>query len=471
MFRDLKEYQEIQNLYENQVYLSEEDENELLDIIESFDLTDDEIEYFVENYEEFYQDEEVILLENPFKALKTLKTIKTAGKFGGGIKTGINLQKSARRANIKNMLGRKPFDPVGKKFSGPVNLNKNFAKFSSIKDKLQKNAKGLAIAGGTVGTVALARQLGKGSDVEKEKEKKKIEDKVKDKTITQVKSVTAGGGSSVDAEGKKIPSTAEIRAKSDRVGGGNAGASTDSGGTQGKGGVEKTTETKTKTTDPTDTKGTQTKTQTSTTTTDTKKKKMHSIEKKNRARFGDAKVDALKAKNKDFQAMKKGSMTKDEFIKKYPKSITAQRSKGLRDHTEWDAYDLVLEYLHSSGQVATIEEANYVMTEMDTKTIQEIIKDVTIDERFNINKVRVIPALFKLGAAGVGTKMVASKLGQSSVKPVTPPTVTPPVMPSTTKKEDEIVPGSGIEARKPGESLSDYKKRRTNNLNTQIEKL
>ena len=119
-------YHQYQNLYENQVYLSEEDENELLDIIESFDLTDDEIEYFVENYEEFYQDEEVILLENPLKALKTLKTIRSAGKFGGGIKTGINLQKSAKRANIKNMLGRKPFDPVGKKFSGPVNLNKNF---------------------------------------------------------------------------------------------------------------------------------------------------------------------------------------------------------------------------------------------------------------------------------------------------------------------------------------------------------
>ena len=76
MFRDLKEYQEIQNLYENQVYLSEEEENELLDIIESFDLTDDEIEYFVENYEEFYQDEEVVLLEGPLKALKTLKTIR-----------------------------------------------------------------------------------------------------------------------------------------------------------------------------------------------------------------------------------------------------------------------------------------------------------------------------------------------------------------------------------------------------------
>ena len=400
MFRDLKEYQEIQNLYENQVYLSEEDENELLDIIESFDLTDDEIEYFVENYEEFYQDEEVILLENPLKALKTLKTIRTAGKFGGGIKTGINLQKSARRANIKNMLGRKPFDPVGKKFSGPVNLNKNFAKFTSIKDKLQKNAKGLAIAGGLTGAVAVGRQLSKGGNVEKEK--KKIEDKVKDKTITQVKSVTAGGGGSVDAEGKKIPSTAEIRAKSDRVGGGNAGASTDSGGTQGKGGVEKSTETKTKT----DTK-TSAPTQTK---TETKPKKMHSIEKKNRARFGDAKVDALKAKNKDFQAMKKGSMTKDEFIKKYPKSITAQRSKGLREQTEWDAYDMVLEYLFSTEQVSSLEEANYVMMQLDEENIQEIVGKVA-KVIMKTPLVKLVPAAAGVGAA---TKMIASKMGQQS---------------------------------------------------------
>ena len=382
MFRDLKEYQEIQNLYENQVYLSEEDENELLDIIESFDLTDDEIEYFVENYEEFYQDEEVILLENPLKALKTLKTIRTAGKFGGGIKTGINLQKSARRANIKNMLGRKPFDPVGKKFSGPVNLNKNFAKFSSIKDKLQKNAKGLAIAGGLTGAVAVGRQLSKGSDVKKEKEKKKIEDKVKDKTITQVKPVTAGGGS-VDAEGKKIPSTKEIRAKSDRAtSAGNAGSSTDSGGTAGPQKTETKTDTKPKTTE--------TKTQTSTTTT-APQKKMSSIEKKNRARFGDERVDMLKAKNKDFQSMKKGGMTKDEFIKKYPKSITAQRSKGLREQTEWDAYDMVLEYLFSTEQVSSLEEANYVMMQLDEENIQEIVGAA----------VKGLKAVGRFGAKGV----------------------------------------------------------------------
>ena len=97
--------------------------------------------------------------------------------------------------------------------------------------------------------------------------------------------------------------------------------------------------------------------------------------KKNIDRFGKDRVQMLQDKNKDFQAMKKGQMSKDDFIKKYPKSITAQRAKGLRDQTEWDAYDLVLEYLHSTGQVATIEEANYVMPEMDVKTIQGIVEE------------------------------------------------------------------------------------------------
>ena len=114
-----------------------------------------------------------------------------------------------------------------------------------------------------------------------------------------------------------------------------------------------------------------------------KPKKMHSIEKKNRARFGDKHVDKLKAKNVDFKAMKKGKMSKDDFIKKYPKSITAQKAAGLRDHTEWDAYDMVLEYLYSTEQVDSLEEANYVMMEMDHQTIGEIVNEVTealIDE-------------------------------------------------------------------------------------------
>ncbi len=55
-----------------------------------------------------------------------------------------------------------------------------------------------------------------------------------------------------------------------------------------------------------------------------------SIEQKNRDRFGDAHVEKLKQKQVDFKKMKKKQMTKADFIKKYPKSITAQKAKGLR---------------------------------------------------------------------------------------------------------------------------------------------
>ena len=100
-------------------------------------------------------------------------------------------------------------------------------------------------------------------------------------------------------------------------------------------------------------------------------KKMHPIEKKNRARFGDARVDMLKAKNIDFKAMRKGDMTKDAFIKKYPKSITAQKASGLRD--QYEPYDLVLDYVLSEGHADTVEEAHYVMTQMDEETIKSIL--------------------------------------------------------------------------------------------------
>ena len=169
-------------------------------------------------------------------------------------------------------------------------------------------------------------------------------------------SVRKRGGGAPQKE-KPMPSTAEIRAKNPNV---VPGTRVNEVGAQGGG---KPSEGNFKKDFP-DKKP------------EAKPKKMHSIEKKNRARLGDAKVDALKAKNKDFQAMKKGGMSKDDFIKKYPKSITAQKAKGLRDHTEWDAYDMVLEYLFSTEQVESLEEANYVMMEMDQNTIGEIVKEV-----------------------------------------------------------------------------------------------
>ena len=47
----------------------------------------------------------------------------------------------------------------------------------------------------------------------------------------------------------------------------------------------------------------------------------------------------------------------------------------IPESKQYDAYDIVLEYLLSTEQVATIEEANYVMTEMDSQTIQSVVKE------------------------------------------------------------------------------------------------
>jgi hypothetical protein len=48
------------------------------------------------------------------------------------------------------------------------------------------------------------------------------------------------------------------------------------------------------------------------------------------------------------------------------------RAQVLGQSFEYDAYDLVLEYLFSEGHVETVDEALYVMMEMDPETIQGI---------------------------------------------------------------------------------------------------
>ena len=59
-------------------------------------------------------------------------------------------------------------------------------------------------------------------------------------------------------------------------------------------------------------------------------------------------------------------------------AFKAKRAAGKMNE-DVTPYDIVLEYLLSSEQVATIEEANYVMTEMDAETIQAIVKEGSMD--------------------------------------------------------------------------------------------
>jgi hypothetical protein len=59
-----------------------------------------------------------------------------------------------------------------------------------------------------------------------------------------------------------------------------------------------------------------------------------------------------------------------------PKPITlTPRQQRLNMEMEYDAYDVVLEYLLSQGHVDTVEEAHYVMMVMDTETIGTIVEE------------------------------------------------------------------------------------------------
>ena len=190
-----------------------------------------------------------------------------------------------------------------------------------------------------------------------------------------------------DSTGKVIPSTASIRAAAaakrggtPAIGGGNAGASTDSGGTSQS--TIKSVEQKPEVKKP----------EVSTMTKQGKPRTKAQMMAAKRIAAGktisDVKAEnqaSMKAKaaerNKKFQdAKKSGNLA--QFRKDNPKMSGADRAKAMAKARlakkaameNYTPYDIVLEYLLSSEQAATIEEANYVMTEMDAETIQGIVE-------------------------------------------------------------------------------------------------
>ena len=365
MFKDLKEYQEITQLYHDSVNISEE-QRAINTAIAEAEFTAEEIQYLDENFDELWEGELSTLTEeiitdclseenlNEEQIQEVVKKMapvaaKAGGKaakgIGGMLKKGFSAVKKAIPQGVKDTV--KGAGSVAKSAMSKVG-----GVVKKVAPKLLKAAPMLGVGGlaaaGIAGGINALRKRGK---KEREaKDKAAIDKGIKDAKKTGIKSgQTAQGGMSLKAREQAAYNRGERKARVDLK-------------------------------DPTlnsnlkkkeDPKPVETK-------TETKPKKMHSIEKKNRARFGDEHVDKLKAKNKDFKLMRSKKMSKDDFIKKYPKSITAQKAAGLRDHTEWDAYDMVLEYLYSTEQVSSLEEANYVMMEMEQQTIGEIVKEVTV---------------------------------------------------------------------------------------------
>ena len=340
MFRDLKEYQEIQKIYEENVYSTPE-EKIVIDALEEQNFTLEELEYIIENIDEVLSDTYITEGTEQEQLDELAKTvIKAAVPLAKRMAQGFS--KNVNKIPTKNVAGGIATKTIEK----GKNLLKTGAdkikpfmsgakqKFKSVVDKIKKPIMNNKVATGAVGALGAITVAGAA----------KKKDAALDAKIKQgIKDSGMGDkGTAITQKGKEqaIKNKTELKNR-------------------------KEVEFRLKNTESSEQSA----------KAETAPKKMHSIEKKNRARLGDDRVNALKAKNKDFQAMKKGGMSKDDFIKKYPKSITAQKSKGLRDHTEWNAYDMVLEYLFSTEQAATIEEANYVMTEMDAETIQSIVSN------------------------------------------------------------------------------------------------
>jgi hypothetical protein len=71
---------------------------------------------------------------------------------------------------------------------------------------------------------------------------------------------------------------------------------------------------------------------------------------------------------------KVGTKSQREILTKAQAGETMSAPRPLKASYEYDAYDLVLEYLLSQGHVDTVEEANYVMMEMDDETIGTIVE-------------------------------------------------------------------------------------------------
>ena len=395
MFKDLKEYQEITQIYNDSVNISEE-QRAINKIFIEEGFTSEEIEWLEENFDELWENElaqytqdcivecyegqdlteeqiqqidEVLGLKLLAKGITKAAPIASKGlrKANIGIKKGI-------RAVSRKIGGAAKAVKTGVKdtAAGAVSLGKSALKkgFGAIKKPapiigtgaLLGTGAALPIAGGVAAVNAL-RNRGKKAREAKAAGKAAADAALDAKIKKGIKDsgMKAGQGTAMTMKGIKQASynrgekAAKDKMKADAA----AGA-----------------------------KGAQS---VQTATSKTKEKPMSKIEFQNRKRFGDDVINKKKEMNTAFQKTKnkKSGYTKQDFIRDYPKSQTAkkyyQSDKGYRDYKKslkkediehLDAYDMVLEYLFATEQVTTLEEANYIMMEMDQQTVGEIVTEV-----------------------------------------------------------------------------------------------
>ena len=88
-------------------------------------------------------------------------------------------------------------------------------------------------------------------------------------------------------------------------------------------------------------------------------------------------ADLKKANTPD--ALNKPAPAGSALAKEQERRKRESQAQTVNASYEYDAYDLVLEYLLSQGHVDTVEEANYVMLVMDAETIGTIVEEYEND--------------------------------------------------------------------------------------------
>ena len=411
MFRDLKEYQEIQSIYESKVCISDE-ERVMIQFIEEQEFTQEELDYLSENIEEAttliaseLTEELQPLTEETIEQedLQELaaKVVKTAAKVVG---KGL-AKKSASKAVAKS-VGAKA--NLAKKAGG---LDKLKALGKSAIDKVKNVASNVLKNPKVKGALSKGKELAKGA----------LNLAKKSAPIAIGVGAVEGGIAGVKAlrnKGKKPEGKPPVSNEK----GDTPDAKPD------KTVVLPDKKTETKPTQASETKPTQTPS-----AAGGGGKKMSQIEKDNRQRFGDKRVDMLKQKQSDFKAYRSKKMSKADFIKKYPKSQTAkdayarknpnssqamqnmsyepegtpiQETSGYDpiknyhlandlakvyqkiyepveekvDSKDTENYDALVEFIIKENIVSTVEEADVIIAELDNELVEGYLTEGVISE-------------------------------------------------------------------------------------------
>ena len=414
MFRDLKEYQQIHNLYQNSVYLSE-DERKFIETVNETEFTDEELLYFSENTEEVINHliESEILNENIFKlgglvkGIKNVKGLKNVSKIKGfdkfknikvPSKNVKNIKLPSKGYELQSIGGFKgfkdsPVTSITNKLKDKLNVK---GLLKGKKDKISKSVKstkskvkgskpkGRGISPGVAGAIGGSAVLG-ASELMNQSSKRATEAELA-AIKKQLEKLQKERDDRID---KDVEKYVKDRKNPEGI---NKDLTIDK--SKEKKEVKPETKTEVKPETKTEVKP-ETKTETKPTNPSGKvipKPKKPLSDKSPAAKAGIPKERRQKFANQNaaFQATKNkdSGYNKMDFIKDFPQSQTAKKfNKGERIpgfsykknlKNSYEPYDLVLDYVLSEGHADNIEEAHYVMMQLDEETIKEFIKKAAL---------------------------------------------------------------------------------------------